>query len=88
MLSWDGQGGDQHGDTAEKEDGAADAEEPAQQDEPVLVENGNDEPDGEQDHARDLAHLERPRDVGYVVQNDVGQWRVRVHVWDSIVDND
>jgi len=46
--------------------------------------------DGHCKHQEDggrLAHLECPRDVRQIVEHDVGQWRIAVHVGHTVVDD-
>ena len=55
---------------------------------PVLVkEEHNAHHKHEEDGGR-LAHLECPRNVRQIVEHDVGQRRVPVHVGDAVVDDD
>ena len=78
---------DQHREAAQQEDRAADSEAPPRDDEAVPVEDDHHQPDAQQSHPGDLGHLEGPGDVRHVVQDDVGQWRVLVHVRHPIVDH-
>lgn len=79
---------DQHGDAAQEEYGPAEGEESPQQDDPMLVHNKNKHPDGEEQRADQLADVERPRDVRYIVQEDIGQRRISLHVGHPFVHHD
>lgn len=83
---WDRQAGDEHGDASEEEDGASNREESSGNDEPVLVEENNKYPDREEGHTSDLSHLKSPGDVRDIVQDDVWQRRVLVHIRNSVMD--
>jgi len=50
-----------------------------------------EEQDGHGKHQEDggrLAHLEGPRNVRQIVEHDVGQRWVAVHVWNAVMDYD
>lgn len=85
MRAWDAERCDQHGDTAEQEHGAAEGKEPAQQDDPVLMHDQDKHPDRKQDCARDLAHVEGPRNVRHVVQEDIRKRRISFHIRHTFV---
>ena len=79
--------GDQHREAAKEEDCAPDRITPPRNDEPVFVEDDDEQPDGEQRHPGDLRHLEGPGNMRHVVQDDVRQRRILVHVGDPVMDN-
>lgn len=76
---------DQHGDAAQQEHGAAQREEATQQHEAVLVHQQHAGPDDEQHGAGDFAHRKRPRNVRHIVEENVGQRRVALHVRNTFV---
>lgn len=79
------QRGDQHGDAAQKEDRSAEGKESSQKDDPMLVDDQHKDPDGEEDSARDLAHVEGPRDVRDIVQEDVRKRGIALHIRHTLV---
>ena len=87
MHSWHRQTGDQHREAPEKEDGATDGKASSGNDEPVLVEDDHYQPDGEERHPRYFCHLKGPGNVRNIVQDNVWQWRIFVHVRNPVMDN-
>ncbi len=67
MLAGHTQGGDEHGDAAQEEDGAGDREEASHQDKPVLVKEQDESPDHQQHQAGHLTQLKGPGNVRQVV---------------------
>lgn len=55
---------------------------------PVLVKDDNGKPNGEEGNAAKLAHAKGPGDERKVVQENVRQWWVGVHVGYAVVHND
>jgi len=80
MRSRHAQRGDQHGDAAQQENRARQSEESPQKDQSVLVEDQDDHPNGEQQRASDLAHVKGPRNVWHIIQEDIRQRRIALHV--------
>ena len=85
MNSWDRQASYYHCEASEKEDSSSDGKKPACNDEPVLVEEDDKEPDSEKSHPCYFCHLKSPRNVRNIIQNDVRKWRVLVHIWNSVM---
>lgn len=52
---------------------------------PVFMHNQHANPDAEQQRSGYLAHVERPRNVRNVVEEDVRQGRVLFHVGNALV---
>ena len=87
MNPRDGETCYQHGETSQQEDGATDSETSPGNDESMTVEYHYDQPDCQQSHSWYLRHLKCPGYVRDIVQNDIWQWRVFVHIRDSVMDN-
>lgn len=78
---------DQHGDAPQQENSAGQCEKSTEEHHTVLVEDKDDQPDGKQQGSGDLAHVERPRDVGHVVQKDIRQRGIALHIRHAFVHN-
>lgn len=54
---------------------------------PVLVKDQNQRPDDKQHQAAEFADSKSPRYSGKIVEKDVGQRRIGVHIGNTVVDN-
>lgn len=79
---------DEHGGTSQQKHSPKQGTESPQYYSPVFVKEQDAHQYSRQEYDNALTHLKAPRDVGYVVQEDVRQWRVLFLVWHEIVDED
>lgn len=82
------QGRDEHGNAAQQEHGSTEGEESPQQDNSVLVHDQDKHPDAKEERADQLANVKRPGYVRHIVQEDVGQRRISLHVRNPFVHHD
>lgn len=76
---------DQHGNASQQEHSSTQCKESTQQNQPMLVDNQNAEPDQKQQSPGYFAHVKGPRNVRHIVQKDIGQWWIALHIWHTFV---
>jgi len=79
------QRGYQHGHTSQEKDGAGNREESPGQDKSVFVKEENGQPYDQQRHACNFAHLKGPGDVRDIVEDQVRQRWILVHIWNPVM---
>lgn len=55
---------------------------------PIFVKNEHNEPYREEQSSDNLAYIECPWNMRYVVQKYIRQWRILFHIGHSVVNND
>lgn len=85
MSARDAQRRNQHRNAPQQEHGAGQGKEPTQQNHSVFMYYKHANPDAEQQRSGNFAHVESPRNVGYVIEEDIGQGWVLFHVGNALV---